>query len=188
MNTPSPFAIYLAEAWRTRLFQPEIFPGFPFVQTTWTALAFSRDNAGNSRLPTTAWACLFRQLASATRDRVAFITSPEPIYEGLVAARTQPFVVALDEQSVLAHFSDMDVYLPEFFMAGASERWAIWGDSDLTVLGGQVDVISPVIDALGGKSAVTEAMLRDFGVTSEPDEYGMSVYLRGLIEKTSGRE
>src|SRR5690606_14459662 len=143
---------------------PEIFPGFPFVQQTWEALAFSRDTAGNSRLPMAVWTCLLRQIANRTRDRVAFITSPEPIHEGLVAAQTQPFVVALDERGVLTHFSDMGVYLPEFFMAGASERWAIWGDSDLTVLGGEVNVIHPVIEALGGERAVVEAMLRDFGV------------------------
>jgi hypothetical protein len=181
MNTEAPFALYLTEAWRTRLFQPQVFPGFPFLRPAWTALAFSRDNAGNIRLPMTVWAYLLRQIANTTRDRIAFVTSPEPISGGVVAARTQPFVVALDEQSVVAHFSDMDVYLPEFFMAGASERWAIWGDSDFTVLGGEMDVICPVVDALGGKRVALEMMLQDFAVATETDEYGMSSYLKGLI-------
>lgn len=180
MSGCSPFCAFLVERWRTGLFSKEIFPGFPFRPAGWRALAFNRDTVGNIRLPEIVWHHLFREVSIRTCETVAFVASPQPITGGIVAEREQPFVVALDVQRVLAHFSDMSMYLPEFFMAGGSEHWAVWGDSDLTVLGGEFHLISTLIEELGGESKVIEDMARDFGLDEAPDSADMWAYLKGL--------
>jgi hypothetical protein len=188
MHARSPFCTFLVEGWRTRIYRSEIFPGFPFVPTTWKAVAFNRDNVGNIRIPKEIWDLALREIRRKTRDSVGFVASPQPISAGSIAGSEQPFVVGLDLFSVLEHFSNTNTYLPEFFMAGASEKWAIRGDSDLTVLGGDEDLISCVLNYFGGENEAIREMLRDFSVDDERHDFGMSAYIRGLVRPAeSGR-
>ncbi|WP_153022948.1 hypothetical protein [Rhodanobacter thiooxydans] len=184
----TPFCSYLSDRWRTSLFRADIFPGFPFVPLNWQALAFNRDNAGDMRLPSNIWRCLLDQAHERTRDTRAFVVSPAPIIGGVVMEREQPFVVPLDERSVLAHFSDMSLYLPEFFMSTASERWAIWGDSDLTVLGAECELITAVIEEYGGEAKAIEEMARDFGLRNTTEDHSMWTYLKGLVAQPESRQ
>ena len=186
MRTSTPFCAFLVDSWRTRLFRKEIFPGFPFVPPDWIALAFNRDNHGDVRLPDETWQKLIVEILKRTREQVALIVSPEPLIAGTVAELEQPFVVPLNGPSMLAHFADTSRYLPEFFMAGASERWAIWGDSDLTVVGGEREMMSAIIDNIGGVPAALVMMTNDFALCESPDDSDMHLYLRALLDLLPG--
>gem|GEM_PF-6335136 len=81
-----------------------------------------------------------------------------------------------------AHFTDMNLYLPEFIMVGGSEQWAIWGDSDMTLLGAEESIIRPLIDEMGGDVAAVATMARDFGLDLEPHNSKMVKYLNALVK------
>lgn len=183
MIEANPFNDYLVENWRMRLFSDEIFPGFPFRPSRWTAMAFDRDSQGGIRIPEAVWTCLVNTLRNSTKERFAFVASSHPLRGGVVAERQQPFVVALDPSSVIAHFNDRTSYLPEFFMAGGSETWAIWGDSDITVIGGDPEIMSLVTSSIGSPEALVEFIARDFRLKQNAEDAEMWTYIRRLVAR-----
>jgi hypothetical protein len=100
---------------------------------------------------------------------------------GVVAERSQPFIVPLNEQGIVEHFSDMSAYLPEFFMGDMSSSWAIWGDSDITVLGGKAELIDALVDEIGGREEAIRMMLESFGVDGLGAPGEMADYLKALL-------
>lgn len=181
----SPFSTSLLERWRSTLICSTIYPAFPFKKESWKALAFNRDTAGNVRIPVGTWRSFLSVLETHTNDNSAFIASPTPILAGIVSDQKQPFVVPLTYDGVVAHFTQMSVYLPEFVMVGGSEKWAIWGDSDMTLLGAEESMIRPLVDGLGGDGNAIAAMAHDFGLGPGPHDEGMWRYLERLVKGQS---
>jgi hypothetical protein len=174
---------YLTECWRTRLFSPSIYPGSPFRKMGWLALAFNRDRQGDQRFPPHLWAALLQSIKTQTAESVAFVCSVDELLGGTTAVQEQPFLIKLELDAVLAHFTSADAYLPEFWMAGASEDWGIWGDSDFTVFGGTPSLMAPVIDVFGDSQGALTAMCADFDVSLDQDSTDevMRIYLARLV-------
>jgi hypothetical protein len=181
MNTENPSREVLAKKWNSEIFEEEIFPGFPFRPVGWRAIAFDRDKEGSLRMPLGIWRKLLREIRGFSGQSAAFVISPVPISSGLVAERSQPFIVPLTEKGIVGHFSDMNVYLPEFFMGDASSSWAIWGDSDITVLGGKNELIDALVDEIGGREEAVKMMLESFGVDGVGASSEMVDYLTALL-------
>lgn len=156
----TPFCAHLVEGWRRRIFKDRIFPGFPFRSSEWVAMAFNRDTQGLRRMPVAVWSSALGAMRHI--ERFGFIVSPDPVVSGSVSQLEQPFVVALELESVLNHFDNSEMYLPEFFMSSASESWGIWGDSDFTVLGGHVAMMEYVFECFGGATGAMQQMVDDF--------------------------
>lgn len=173
------FSFYLLERWRAHLFNKNIFPGFPFRPTGWKALAFNRDNHG-ARLPLDVWQKVVVEFAQRTNEKYCFVMSSDPIVGGSVMSEEQPFIIPLDAKEIESHFRNSARYLPEFFMAGASEEWAVWGDSDITVLGGKAELMSVIATGLGGWEKILEMMKLDFGLTESSIDDQMRSYLEAL--------
>lgn len=177
---PTPFHTYLSERWRHSIFGARIFPGFPFDNDGWVAIAYDRDREGGNRLPERIWRLLIDAVRSMTADSRAYVISPYPIVAGTVSEHAQPFEVPLSIAGVHGYFGESDRYLPEFLMAGVSEAWAIWGDSDITVLGGSRFIMSAVSEALGGEEGMVDEMARSFRLSDCVEDESMHLYLRDL--------
>jgi hypothetical protein len=179
------FEVYLTECWRSRLFSPSIFPGTPFRKKGWLGLAFNRDHQGDQRLPRGVWAELLLSIGAQTAESTAFVCAAQDVLGGNTAALEQPFLVKLEIDAVLGHFASADHYHPEFWMAGVSEDWAIWGDSDFTVVGGSPNLMKPVISSFGGDQGALAAMCSDFevSVTQDCRDEGMRNYLACLVSQ-----
>ena len=173
------FSIYLLERWRAFIFGREIFPSFPFKKSGWRAVAFNRNNHG-ARLPPSIFQGMEEQLRKRTGENCCFVASPYPVIGGLVALEAQPFVIPFEADEMERHFRDPKYYLPEFFMVGASEDWAVWGDSDMTVMGGKSDLISGIVADYGGKLGIIEVMRLDFDLTGSTVDDQMRSYIEAL--------
>ncbi|MHC9086273.1 hypothetical protein ACYX7E_14780 [Luteimonas sp. RIT-PG2_3] len=184
MTRCNPFSIFLVEQWRKSIFQPQIFPGFPLKPGGWKALAFNRDRQGNTRLPEGVWRRLIDEIRRTYREEFAFVASPDPLTGGVVMEVEQPFVVRLNLDEVLAHFLRSDRYLPEFFMAGVGQKWAVWGDSDLTVVGGESSLLLSVMKEFGGEMGSVMAMTSDFGLDDSSANLPMLRYVNDLVAGT----
>lgn len=167
--TRNAFEAYLTECWRSRLFSPSIYPGIPFRKKGWLSLAFNRDHQGDQRLPQDVWDALLQSICAQTGESIAFVCASQEVLGGTTAAHEQPFLVKLETDAVLDHFTNADHYHPEFWMAGVSEDWAIWGDSDFTLLGGSPDLMEPVLKSFGGCQGAFAAMCTDFEISLNQD-------------------
>lgn len=181
MAASNPFCLYLIEQWRNNVFKDNIFPDFPFKPADWKALAFNRDNHGLIRLPEVVWRLFIDEVKNISNEKYAFIASPDPIISGEIMRREQPFAVSLNLGDVLAHFRSSEVYLPEFFMSGVEQKWAVWGDSDLTVVGGESKLLLSLIEELGGEKGAVASMISDFGLNDSADSLTMLDYFQRLV-------
>lgn len=181
MKKGSPSSEALVGSWKKDLFEQQIFPGFPFRKKSWRAIAFNRDLEGDLRIPASVWLLLVEAIQKRSGRTHALLASPYELSAGTVAQKPQPFAISLDERGIVDHFSNADFYLPEFFMSDGSESWAIWGDSDLTVLGGEADIMHDFLSKRGGDEKVLDQMFLDFGVTDTAESDEMRVYLKGVL-------
>ena len=168
----------LRQLWHEELFAPDIFPGFPFRPADWHAIAFNRDVHGNSRIALGDWEALLEVLRRRTTDKVALLLTPFPELQG--RDPVQPIVLPLEGDAVVSQFLE-GPYFPEFFLAGESRTWAIRGDSDFTIIGGQKSLMSDLIDKLGGMARVSERMQREFDVGEGQEDSSMRSYLQMLL-------
>jgi hypothetical protein len=172
-------ATELRRLWHEELFSTRIYPDFPFRPRGWRAVAFNRDLHGNARIPIADWKRLLDVLRTHSTDEVALLLTPYADLNGLDPP--QPIVLPLAGDAVVSQFLDREVYFPEFFLSGESRSWAVRGDSDFSIVGGEDELMSVFIDVMGGASSVLERMKEEFGVGDCDEDREMRIYLESLL-------
>lgn len=168
----------LRHLWHEELFTQDIYPGFPFRPTDWHAIAFNRDLHGNSRMALSDWMQLLDVLRQGTTDKVALLLTPFAEIHG--RDPVQPIILPLEGDAVVSQFLEGS-YFPEFFLAGESRTWAVRGDSDFTIIGGQKPLMSEFIARLGGMDRVSERMNAEFAIGEGEEDASMRSYLKKLL-------
>lgn len=157
-------------------FSSKIFPGFPFRNNDWVAIAFERDNYTNVRLP--EWFFRAAQELLDSSGEIMLIKGYGEIFDrapgGVI---TIPFDWIKFETFMLAP----ENYSPEYQIEGSKGDWAFWADPELSVWGGHAVIMEKIFDRFGGKQKILISMLKDFYISDIEANAQLYSYLRHLV-------
>jgi hypothetical protein len=159
------------------VFAERIFPGFPFTNDNWVAIAFDRDNYDNTRMP--EW--FFRE-AQAEFHRpgdVLLVKGYGEQFEKAGGVLEVPF----EWSSYKAFMLSPENYSPEYQLKSSGIEWAFWADPEISVWGGSKEAMKRIFDRRGGRGAVLSSMFEDFHLTDFSRNRELQEFLRGLVAK-----
>lgn len=171
------FEDWYRERIKTFIFKDKPYPERPFRSKSWVGVAFNRD-----KNELCAPAFFWRAILSASRkhlgERLVFCVSVDELPRGVDVSGGSSFENNYERLSdfLLTDFS----YLAKIYIAGASERWAYWGDQDFSIFGGDADFMSEVFSMTGGEVFLHKLMLDQFDVNNDADS-GMAKYLADIL-------
>lgn len=157
------------------IFSRTIFPGFPFREPEWIAIAFERDNYDNTRMP--EW--FFREAADEfSADGRMLIKG---YGENFCGHPSNTLELAFSWDEYKKFMLSKKGYSPEYLMVGAAGSWACRADGELAVFGGEPTRMNRIFARHGGKDEVFAAMQRDFSLHDEQRNSELRTYLRELV-------
>lgn len=162
-----------------RLFGDTIFPMFPFQDRGWLAIAFERNNYDNRRVP--EW--VFRRgICLAEKGSDIIICGYGQPYSS-VNGELGAICVSADWSAYSTFMLDRKNYSPDYFIYSTTGNWGLWSDSDLTVFGGDHEMMVPILESLGGTDAAIQFMRKEFGLLDFKTNQELDKYLHALIHR-----
>ena len=158
------------------VFSADSSADFPFQNSEWVAVAFERNQYDNTRIP--QW---FFRTASER-----FGSEPNSVL--LIAGDL--FGQSEEDKVKRVRFTWEDyrqfmltpeVYSVRYQMASEDLRCGCWADEDITVFGGDPELMTQVLGDLGGSDIMLAHMRKEF-ILSDVDAYPQfDEYLQGLL-------
>ena len=160
----------------SKLFEEEIFPGFPFKNKLWLGIAFDRDR-WVTRIP--QW--YFEQIQELLPPGNVMCIYGSAI-SGSGGTSSYVYLGALDfSWRDFSSFMATDAnYSPEYWIFDRDGRWACRADAELTVWGAEASIMNAFYSRQGSAAGVLQMMIDEMGVL--PEAHGdMYRYLQKLV-------
>lgn len=159
------------------IFENHIFPGFPFRNRDWLAVAFERNSHDNARMPEWFFRCASKHFNRDGQEKLL-------IKGDCFALDGRPKEVV----EVAFNWDDYHNFmlLPEGFsleykMVSEDGACGCWADAELTVFGGAADEMTGLFDDLGGRNSMLASIEREFFLDEPTGNEDMRAYFRGLL-------
>lgn len=162
------------------VFAEHIYPGFPFKDKSWLALALERDSYDGTRMSQDLFSNL-RSVFDPDSEEVLWIFG-DLIESTRVEGIKIPFQWDAYRNFVL---SDSGFSL-EYKIVAGSGLLAVWADADLTLIGGEASAMEKVLSVYGGRDAFLKIIETQFFGDYKSGNEDMRCYFRSLLK--IGRE
>lgn len=160
----------------TDLFTDRIFPGFPFRNQHWLAVAFERNMYDAARMPEG----FFREASrvfNPSRKSKLLMTGDCFVLEG----RVDVALVGFDWDGYSSFMRSKEGFSLEYKMASDSGDWGCWADQELTVVGGEQRKMDRLLEQCGGRESMLKRMETEFFLDEPAGNEDMRAYFRGLL-------
>jgi hypothetical protein len=158
-------------------FEREIFPGFPFRNRDWRAVAFERDNYDNSRIP--EW--FFRSASMCFNDDGKNTLSIKGDCFALDGHVSEIVEVPFEWEDYRDFMLSPQAFSIEYKMVSKDGACACWTDAELTVFGGEAEKMTRVLDTNGGADSILEKIEQEFFLGASSGYEEMRTFFRGLL-------
>lgn len=161
-----------------RYFARAVFPGFPFRNRHWLAVAFDRQSFP-ARMPRWFFDLVLQTYTPVRAPMSLYARNPE----GSEPAWWR-HDLALDGSAYEAMVTDDS--RSELRLIDGLGRWACWSTEEVTVWGGEAEDMTIIYERMGGRERVRQSMFNSLHAYAAHLP-ALSKYVRGLVD-AAGRE
>lgn len=158
------------------LFSDRIFPGFPFKNQSWLAVAFERNMYDNTRMP--EW--FFREASIAFNPS----ESSKLLIKGdcfVLEGQDEVARIRFNWDSYSRFMQSPEGFSLEYKMANDAADFGCWADAELTVVGGESSKMDALLDRCGGRESMLRRIEREFFLDEPAGNEDMRIYFQGLL-------
>jgi len=159
------------------LFERAIFPGFPFRNRDWLAIAFERNSYDNTRLPEWFFRSASQHFNADGQNKLLIKGDCFALSEQIA----EVVAVDFDWDSYRNFMLSPESYSLEYKMASKDRSCGCWADAELTIFGGSPEEMTAVLADFGGADAVLARVEREFFLDERDGNEDLRAYFRGLL-------
>lgn len=158
------------------LFSNRIFPGFPFKDRSWLAVAFERNMYDNTRMP--EWFFLGASTIFNPSGRSKLLIKGDCF---ALEGRDEVAHVDFIWDSYAGFMRSQEGFSLEYKMTNDAADFGCWADAELTIVGGEQGRMDALFNRCGGREPMLERIEREFFLDEPTGNEDMRSYFRGLL-------
>lgn len=159
------------------LFGEEIFPGFPFRNDNWLAVAFERDDYDNTRMPEWFFRAATRHFNQDGENKLLIMGEPvlSPHFSQEIGD------IPFDWEHYRSFMLSAERSAIEYKMASEDRKCGCWADPEMTIFGGAPEKMSELLNDAGGRDAMLAHIEQEFFLGEPTGNEDMRSFFRGLL-------